>query len=114
MQMLVQDVRYALRQLRLAPVFSLTAMLTLALGIGATTAIFSLVHAVMLRSLPVVDPASLWRIGDNQECCVEGGLQSDGWSLFSYQLHERLQAAAPEFEQLAAFQASPKQFNVRR
>jgi predicted permease len=114
MQTLMKDLRYALRQLRLAPVFSLTAMMTLALGIGATTAIFSLVHAVMLRSLPVVDPASLWRIGDTQECCVEGGLQSDGWSLFSYQLYERLQAAAPEFEQLAAFQASANQFNVRR
>ncbi len=74
---LLRDVRYAARQLRLAPVFSVTVMVTLALGIGATTAIFSLVHAVMLRSLPVVDPASLWRIGDTQECCVEGGRESD-------------------------------------
>jgi predicted permease len=110
----MQDLRYALRQLRLAPVFSLTAIITLALGIGATTAIFSLVHAVMLRSLPVVDPASLWRIGDTQECCVEGGLQSDGWSLFSYALFERLRDASPEFEQVAAFEARPEQFNVRR
>ena len=114
MQTLLQDLRYAVRQLRLAPVFALTAMLTLALGIGATTAIFSLVHAVMLRSLPVADPASLYRIGDTQDCCVEGGLQDRGWSLFSYALYQRLQAATPEFEQLAAFEARPEQFSVRR
>lgn len=114
MESLMQDLRYALRQLRLAPVFALTAMLTLALGIGATTAIFSLVHAVMLRSLPVADPASLWRIGDTQECCVRGGGQEGGWSLFSYALYERLKAATPEFEQVAAFQAAGPQFSVRR
>ena len=64
MHTLRQDIAYALRQMRQSPVFTLTAMLTLALGIGATTAIFSLIHTVMLKSLPVVDPASLYRIGD--------------------------------------------------
>ena len=58
MQTLRQDIAYALRQMRLSPVFTLTVMLTLALGIGATTAIFSLIHTVMLKSLPVVDPSS--------------------------------------------------------
>jgi hypothetical protein len=47
--------RYALRQFRAARVFTITAVLTLALGIGGTTAIFTLIHAVMLRSLPVSD-----------------------------------------------------------
>ena len=56
MRTLRQDISYALRQMRLSPVFTLTAMLTLALGIGATTAIFSLIYSVMLKSLPVVDP----------------------------------------------------------
>ena len=59
MQALRQDISYALRQMRLSPVFTLTAMLTLALGIGATTAIFSLINSIMLKSLPVVDPSSL-------------------------------------------------------
>ena len=57
--------------MRLSPVFTLTAMLTLALGIGTTTAIFSLIHTVMLKSLPVDDPR-LYRIGDGDDCCVEG------------------------------------------
>ena len=63
MRTLRQDVLYAVRQMRLSPVFTLTAILTLAMGIGATTAIFSLIHSVMLKSLPVVDPSSLYRVG---------------------------------------------------
>ncbi len=55
----LQDLRFALRQLRRAPAFTLTAVLTLALGIGATTAIFSLLDQALLRSLPVREPASL-------------------------------------------------------
>jgi hypothetical protein len=71
----VSNARYTLRQLRQAPVFTAAAMLTLALGIGGTTAIFTLIHAVMLRSLPVADPAQLYRIGEGDDCCVEGGPQ---------------------------------------
>ncbi len=113
MQTLRQDIAYALRQMRLSPVFTLTAMLTLALGIGATTAIFSLIHSVMLKSLPVVDPSKLVRVGEGNECCVEGGMQ-DIWGMYSYQLYKRFEDAAPEFEQLAAFQAGGSQFSVRR
>ena len=108
-----QDIRYALRQFRRSPAFTLTALATLAFGIGATTAIFSLVNAVMLRSLPVADPASLYRIGAGQDCCVNGGLEGS-WSLFSFPLFQRLQEASPEFEQVTAFQARAARFNVRR
>ena len=113
MRMLRQDVLYALRQMRLSPVFTLTVMLTLALGIGATTAIFSLIHTVMLKSLPVADPSSLYRVGEGTDCCVQGGPQ-DNWGLFSYKLYQRFISAAPEFEQLAAFQAGGSGFSVRR
>lgn len=113
MHTLRQDIAYALRQMRLSPVFTLTAMLTLALGIGATTAIFSLIHSVMLKSLPVVDPSSLYRVGEGNDCCVEGGPQKN-WGMYSYQLYERFKDAAPEFEQLAAFQAGGSHFSVRR
>ncbi|GGG92429.1 ABC transporter permease [Silvibacterium dinghuense] len=113
MQTLRQDLAYALRQMRQAPLFTLTALLTLALGIGATTAIFSLIDSVMLKSLPVVDPASLYRIGSGSDCCIEGGPQ-DNWGMFSYGFYQRLKASAPEFSELAAFQAGGSQFSVRR
>src|SRR5438034_366006 len=106
-------VRYALRQFRLSPVFTTTAVLTLSLGIGGTTAIFTLIHAVMLQSLPVADPASLYRIGDGDDCCVQGGPQ-DRWGMFSFPLYERLTAATPEFEQMTAFQAGRGRVAVRR
>jgi hypothetical protein len=96
--------RYAIRQFRQAPVFTAAAVLTLALGIGGTTAIFTLIHAVMLKSLPVSDPAQLYRIGDGDDCCVEGGTQ-DRWGMYSFPLYERLKAETPEFEELTAFQA---------
>jgi predicted permease len=107
------SVRYALRQFRLSPVFTAAAVLTLALGIGGTTAIFTLIHAVMLRSLPVADPARLYRIGDGDNCCVQGGPQ-DEWGMFSFPLFERLKAETPEFEQVAAFQAGGARLSVRR
>src|SRR4029077_1824987 len=98
---MLADLRDALRQLRKAPGFAATVVLTLALGIGANTAIFTLVHAVLLESLPVADPASLYRIGDRDDCCVDGGfLNDDGdFDLFSYELYRHLQQAAPEFEE---------------
>ena len=109
----VRAVRYAIRQFRLSPVFTAAAVLTLALGIGGTTAIFTLIHAVMLRSLPVSDPARLYRIGDGDDCCVEGGPQ-DRWGMFSFPLFERLKAETPEFEEVTAFQAGGARLSVRR
>lgn len=61
---MLSDVKQALRQLLKAPGFTIAAVATLALGIGATTAIFTLVQQVMLKSLPVVKPEQLYRIGD--------------------------------------------------
>ncbi|HEV2222979.1 MAG TPA: ABC transporter permease [Candidatus Acidoferrales bacterium] len=113
MQNLLGNLRYALRQFRLSPVFTASAVLTLALGIGGTTAIFTLIHAVMLRSLPVSDPAMLYRVGEGDNCCVESGLQ-DRWGMFSYPLYERLKTETPEFEDVTAFQAGGARMSVRR
>ena len=109
---MLSDLRDALRQLLKAPGFSATVVITLALGIGATTAIFTLVHQVMLKSLPVTKPDELWRIGDKLRCCNWGGYTQgdDGdFSLFSWESYKNFREHTPEFTDLAALQA-----NVRR
>jgi predicted permease len=113
MNTLFRELRYALRQFWVARVFTATAILTLALGIGGTTAIFTLIHAVMLQSLPVSDPARLYRVGDGTDCCVMGGPQ-DRWGMFSFPLFERLKAELPEFEEVTAFQAGGIRLSVRK
>jgi predicted permease len=106
MNRLIQDVRFALRQLRKAPGFTITAVITLALGIGANAAIFTLVHAVLMKNLPVTDPAMLVRVGDRGDCCVNGGVpDGNDYSIFASELYEHLRDNTPEFENLAAMQA---------
>ena len=114
---MLADLRDALRQLRKAPGFTITAVITLALGIGATTAIFTLVHQVMLKSLPVTKPDELWRIGDKVRCCNWGGYTQgeDGdFSLFSWEMYKNFRARTPEFTDLAALQAGNAALGVRR
>ncbi|MDE1178779.1 MAG: ABC transporter permease [Edaphobacter sp.] len=106
MTSLMQDITFALRQLRKAPGFTLTVLLTLALGIGANAAIFTLVHTILLRDLPVADPATLIRIGDGTGCCYLGGPRDNGlYSIVSTDTYHYLRANLPEFEDIAAMQA---------
>ncbi len=104
---LMQDVRYALRQLKKTPGFTATAVLTLALGIGANAAIFTLVNAVLLRNLPVADPATLIRLGNTDQCCVNSGGTPDdnSYSLFSTNTWQQLRKDLPEFQDLAAMES---------
>jgi hypothetical protein len=112
----MQDLTYAIRQLRKSPGFALTAVITLALGIGANAAIFTLVQGILLTSLPVSDPKQLYRIGDTADCCVNGGFvgENGDFDIYSYDLYLHLKQAAPEFEQLAAMQSGQNIFSVRR
>jgi putative ABC transport system permease protein len=114
---MLADLRDALRQLRKAPGFTVTVVITLALGIGATTAIFTLVHQVMLKSLPVTKPEELWRIGDKIRCCNWGGYTQGGdgdFALFSWEAYKNFRERTPEFVDLAALQAGNSPLGVRR
>jgi len=112
---LLHDMRYASRRLRRCPAFTVTVVLTLALGIGATTSIFTLVYAVLLKSLAVADPAELYRLGKEARCCYWGGYsQENEFSLVSYDLYKHFRDHTQGFRELAAFQASTSLLGVRR
>lgn len=106
-------VRYGWRRLWQRPGFTLVATTTLALGLGANIAIFTLVHAIAYQPLPVHQPQSLYRLGDNDNCCVNTGLQ-DAYSLFSYPLYQHLREQMPQMQSLIAFQANITPISVRR
>src|SRR5712691_426874 len=115
LETLIQDTRQALRRLRMAPAFTIATVLTLALGIGATTSIFTLVHAVLLKSLPVANPGELYRLGRETHCCYIGGYSQDKeFSLVSYDLYKYLRDNTKGFSELAAFPSVQHLFGVRR
>jgi predicted permease len=101
----LQDLQFALRTLRKSPAFAATAILTLALGIGANTAIFQLLDAVRLRSLPVLDPGSLVQVQ------IKGGIRGFGWSAndtaLSTVLWEQIRKQAGAFSGFLAWHNAP-------
>jgi len=99
---LVLDIRYAMRQLRKSPGFALTAILTLAFGIGATTAIFSIVEGVLLRPLPFPNQARLATLGDRLEG-VEYGADAPGVTPHGIRIYMRDTHA---FSNLGGYQSS--------
>lgn len=111
---LFRALRYSLRQLRRTPGFALTAILTLALGVGATTAIFSLIYQVMLRPLPVAAPQELYKLGARFDCCYNGGSLFGDWSLFSWDQYQLFRDRLQGFSTLAAVEAGTQQIGMRR
>ncbi len=108
----------AFRVFRKAPGFAATVIVTLALGIGANTAIFTLVHAVLLRSLPVQDPKALYRLGDQALTGQYGGFpdstRGGDFSVFSYPLYKHLVETVPALHDTAAMESGGDGMNVRQ
>jgi macrolide transport system ATP-binding/permease protein len=109
-----QDVRFAIRQLRRAPGFATVAILSLALGIGANTAIFTLINAVLLTALPVRDPGSLYLLGHASESGVGSGFSPGSYDAYSVDLYHHLQDTHV-FDGLCAVQSEEQnRVGVRR
>jgi predicted permease len=99
---LFQDLRFAFRQLIKTPGFTLVALLSLALGIGANTAIFTLLNAVLFRPLPVPQPQRLLLFGQGKWVGSMGGLPNKSWQLFSYPFYRAFAAQTPSFSGVTA------------
>src|SRR5215467_13599381 len=99
---LIQDLRYTLRQLRRAPGVVVVAVITLALGIGANTAIFSVMNAVILRSLPVSEPEQLYYL--EVQNLPSGASQTGNWTTsFTEYAFEQMRTRNDVFSDLMAY-----------
>ena len=107
----VQDIRYAVRGMRRSPAFALTAILSLALAIGANTAIYSIVDAALLRPLPVPEPDRLFTLA-NPDILSSGEQPAGGRVTFSYPLYQQFRSAAGDSARLALF-SSGNPYEVR-
>ena len=109
-----QDVRFGVRQLLKSPGFSLVAILSLALGIGANTAIFTLINDLLLKSLPVHKPEQLVSFGKSINGGILGSVAPGATEIFSYDFYKRIEREHAPFEGVAAFGSFPVQVSVRR
>ncbi len=107
LERLGQDLRYAFRMMKGSPGFTLVAVLSLALGIGGNTAIFSLMNAVMLRSLPVQEPDRLVLFGPGHWVGIIDDLPNRNWQLFSYPFYRQVQRENRVFSGVTAMMSLP-------
>jgi predicted permease len=113
MQSIIQDIRYALRQLRKSPGFAVVAILSLALGIGANTAIFTLINGLMLKSLPVHDPQRLISFGKAIDGGEVDGITPGPLDIFTYDFYQQLQRDHGPLQDICAFGSFPVRVSVR-
>ena len=111
---LVQYLRYALRQLRKSPGFTAVAIVSLALGIGANTAIFTLINELLLKSLPVRDPQSLVAFGQQYGGGVIDGIGPGPLDLFPYEFYKQIEGESAAFDGIAAYASFPSRLSVRQ
>jgi predicted permease len=108
MESFIQDLRFGARLLLKNPGFTLIAVLSLALGIGANTAIFSLLDAVLLKSLPVQEPDKLVLFGKGEETGPNTGFPNKSWDLFSYPFYQEVRQRNEVFSEVAAILSTPR------
>jgi predicted permease len=114
LESVAQDIRFGIRTLRKNPAFTAVAILTLALGIGANTAIFSLFDAVLLESLPVREPGRLALFSEDVgEGTITGDPFTGEWGYFSFESYQFLSRQQLPFESLAAFRRGEDPVTVR-
>src|SRR5829696_3693689 len=116
METLFKDIRYGFRGLLKRKGFAAIAVLTLALGIGANTAIFTLVNAVMLKSLPVEKPEELVLFTDttSEGTSIEDSPRTGVWRRFSYASFEYFHNNHESFQDVAAIRSGTSRLSVRR
>ena len=102
-----QDLRFGLRMLLKNPGFTFVAVLTLALGIGANTAIFSLIDVVLLKSLPVREPEKLVLFGKGEGVGMTNSFPNESWNLFSYPFYQEVRQRNEVFSEVAALLSMP-------
>jgi len=110
---LLQDIRLSIRSLLKSPGFTVVALLSLALGIGANTAIFTLIHQVLLRNLPVRHPEQLVTLGTFENSGIAGGIDLGQYGLFSWYFSRQLQADPGPFQGVAAHGSFSDKVSVR-
>ncbi|MFZ0633553.1 MAG: ABC transporter permease [Acidobacteriaceae bacterium] len=109
---IAQDIRYGLRQIRRSPGFATVAIVSLALGIGANTAIFTLINDLLLNQLPVRDPQQLVSFGDGTDNGMMESSSPGPYDIFPYEFYRRLEDQH-EFQSICAFSSFPVQVSVR-
>jgi len=110
---LLQDTRVSVRMLAKSPAFAAIALLSLALGIGANTALFTLIHQLMLRNLPVPNPNQLVTFGDAENSGIAGGIDIGAYGLFPWYFARQLQADPGPFQGIASYCSFANKTSVR-
>jgi hypothetical protein len=110
---IVQDVRFGVRQIVRSPGLSIVAILSLALGIGANTTMFTVIDDLLLKKLPVHDPQMLVSFGDGSDVGIVGFSSAGPYDIFPYDFYRRISGDREEMDGICAFSSFTTEVSVR-